>query len=416
MTHCMTKLGAKYLTILSLCLSGTLFARELSKFETVAPGEAQMTAALIAKISEQLKMKRDAHAKDHGCVDGITVKVKDNLGALQIGPFATPGYEYKGAILRLSHGSGNPKANDNEKGGHGFALKIPLPEEQQALVEDIPGEEMFMEKKYYKSFDIITISALHEFMVSTVFDYPEFFAVTGAIAKIKADVQAGLIPAEEAGPLIQKTMNDLYLHLDSTDPAQKKRATEAALIGVSSQYETFDLFETVNTYQSWVPSLYGDDTAVKYQFRPVACEASAGTPQNVVQGRELMESLGVQNNPNRLKETLKARLVQGPTCYELAVHVLETGSESLVEFAEKAWPGREKADAYKAVATLTIPQKIEGQELIDPAICEKLSMNPGHAPKGFVGIGGIQRSRTLIYAAIESLRNNQALGLVPLPE
>jgi len=412
----MTKFGAKYSMFLSLCLSGNLFARTLSKFETVPQGEEQMTNALIAKISEQIKKKRDAHAKDHGCVDGVTVKVKDNLGALQIGPFATPNYEYTGAIIRLSHGSGNPKANDNDKGGHGFALKIPLPEEQQALVEDIPGEEMFMDKKYYKSFDIITISALHEFMVSTVADYPEFFAVTGAIAKIKADVLAGVIPPNEAGPLIQKTMNDLYLHLDSTDPAQKKRPTEAALIGVTSQYETFDLFESVNTYQSWVPSLYGNDTAVKYQFRPVACEASAGTPQNPLQGKALMESLGVQNDPNRLKETLKARLVQGPTCYELAVHVLESGSEALVESAEKAWPGREKPDAYKAVATLTIPQKAQGQELIDPAVCEKMSMNPGHAPKGFVGIGGIQRSRTLIYAAIESLRNKQMLGLVPLPE
>ncbi len=412
----MTKHGAKYSFILSLCFGGNLFARPLSKFETLTQGEQQMTAALIAKISEQIKKKRDAHAKDHGCVDGITVKVKDNLGALQKGPFAIPGFEYEGAILRLSHGSGNPKASDNDKGGHGFALKIPLPEEQQALVEDIPGEEMFMEKKYYKSFDIITISALHEFMVSTVADYPEFFAVTGAIAKIKADVAAGVIPANEAGALIQKTMNDLYLHLDSTDPLQKKRPTEAALIGASSQYETFDLFESVNTYQSWVPSLYGDDTAVKYQFRPVACEASAGTPQNLLQGKALMESLGVQNDPNRLKETLKARLVQGPTCYEIAVHVLETGSESLVEFAEKAWPNREKPNAYKAVATLTIPQKAPGQELIDPAICEKMSMNPGHAPKGFVGIGGIQRSRTLIYAAIESLRNKQTLGLLPLPE
>lgn len=92
-----------------------------------------------------------------------------------------------------------------------------------------------------------------------------------------------------------------------------------------------------------------------------------------------MDSLGIEKDPNRLTLALKARLAE-PICYELAVHVLKDGNESLVENSSAPWPGRDDVGAYVAVATVTIPQKFPGKELVDHKFCEMLSMNPGHSP------------------------------------
>lgn len=107
-------------------------------YESVPEGEVEDTAKLIGSIKSQLKDHRDAHAKAHGCVDGIKVKVLSNLPReLQVGFFAKAGEEYS-AILRSSSGPGVKTASDLEPGAQGFALKILLkPEDQKKVLSPL---------------------------------------------------------------------------------------------------------------------------------------------------------------------------------------------------------------------------------------------------------------------------------------
>lgn len=429
--------AALMLSIFFLSVAQSQHSTKFEKVPDTTPSEEILIQGLIAKIKEEVAKSgvRDAHPKDHGCVDDITVKVKDGLGPLQVGVFAEAGHEYK-AILRSSHGASDPEASDNEKGGHGFALKILLnrdkDKELRAQVQKLPGEEYFLEEDYYKSIDIIAINGIHEFMVSTVADYPDFFAAVGGLGKIKKALKSGtVLKPEEFGRAaaivadLQKSRDDgtfqpgmmakiapsilnaLYWHLpqlgETTEVHLKQRQVEARLMQTIGQVVTYDVLDT--TYQSWVPSLLGKDNAVKYQFRPVACEPTSDAPTTELKGAELMKALQADDDPNRLRKTLIARLNQGRVCYELAVHVLKEGSEALVEDSKAPWPGRDEPGAYQAVATISIPQKEVGKELLDSKTCEMLSMNPGHSPFDHKPIGGIQRAREKIYAAIETIRN-----------
>ncbi len=419
--------------MLSFFVGGSAGALQSEKFEVSLPGEESLIQGLIGKIKSDIKGKRDAHPKDHGCVDGIKVKVKENLGALQVGVFKNPGEEFD-AILRSSHGESNAQANDNTPGGHGFGLKILLPENLQQEVADIPGEEYFpdlgVDKKYYKTFDIITISGIHEFMFSTVADYPVFFRAQGLVAKFKNQFATQTLNPSDFGktaPLVENLknavdagtatpaqvekvgiaiLNDNYFNIpeagQNPEPGVRVRADELKLTSIFRTVQTHDVLHS--SYQSWVPSLLGPDQAVKYQFRPVACEGEAA---NILKDKALVDSLGIAEDPNRLRTALKARLVQSKNCYELGIHVLEVGHEALVEQSEKAWPGRDNPGAYKTVATLSIPQKLPGQELLPAEMCEALSFNPGHSPLAHKNIGSNQRAREKIYAAIQTERSTQ---------
>ena len=101
---------------------------------------------------------------------------------------------------------------------------------------------------------------------------------------------------------------------------------------------------------------------------------------------------------------LEHRLQQGPTVYLLAVQVHQEGYPS-VEHAEKEWPRPFGDDSYIPIAKVTIPQKEKDKEFLPPDLCETLSFNPGHSPPEHRGIGGLQRARSLIYAAVETKRN-----------
>jgi hypothetical protein len=361
----------------------------------------------VKSITSRLAGKRDAHPKAHGCVSDVELKVEDlkNVdSSLQTGLFSTPGKTYK-AILRVSSGSDNPTANDKEPGPQGFAMKVLLDKADQDRVADIKGEEYFMDKKFYKTFDIISIDTNHEFFVNTVSDYPELFATLGQVQKnVAAAIAAKKTPAE-IQKITLETLDEGYFHLNpkfASEKDKKKRPLEAALMGKLKTNVVLD--PVSNTYQSWVPYLYGKN-AVKYQFRP--CDEKAD-PKSKESLEELeKEQPGVSNSANFLREVLKHRLRSEEVCFRLGVQVHQKGFPS-VEEAAKPWPApTDGSERYVHIATLRIPQKDEGKELIADEMCEALSMNPLHAPPEHIGIGNIQRSRGRIYAATESTRNKQ---------
>lgn len=347
-------------------------------YESVPEGEVEDTAKLIGSIKSQLKDHRDAHAKAHGCVDGIKVKVLSNLPReLQVGFFAKAGEEYS-AILRSSSGPGVKTASDLEPGAQGFALKILLKPEDQKKVLSPPGENASFAPaeypKHYKTFDIVTISRAREFFVNKVHDYFDFFGAQGAIGAAKAKAKAEGKSEEEIAAIGPALLKKLYIAPEGKAP----RLKEAALLGLLGQAKTKNpLWET---YGSWVPSLYGK-RAVKYEFTP--CE-------KVDPDKYEVPIEGWDTNPNFLREVLKYELRQGDQCYRLRVQFHEKGMPS-VEDAAYAW-STEISD-YVDVAEITIPKKEAGKELISEDLCETLSFHPGHAFAEHYPIGGVQRAR-----------------------
>lgn len=378
---------------ISCCLipaSKIAFGDSLTSFENKPANEDAITQALIHNIKAGLGDRRDAHPKAHGCVEDVKVRILENLDAdLEQGLFSRAGEEFN-AIIRFSSGSSNPEVSDHAPGGQGFALKILLPEEDQRRVADISGEEYFLDKKYYKTFDIISINGIHEFMVETVADYPEFFAGVGAAAKSAKEAAMSGASAETIALVSFKALDDNYLHLSGQEG--KKRPREAALMKKLGALNIYD--PTATSYQSWVPSLLGKN-AVKYQINP--CDDLVDATDS-----SILDELNLEKDPNFLRAVLKHRLLEKSLCFKIAVQKHEEGFPD-VEDAVAAWP----ASTYIDVAEIRIPQKTKGSELASEELCEKLSFNPAHATPEHRPIGGIQRARSLIYAAIESERNKK---------
>lgn len=228
-------------------------------------------------------------------------------------------------------------------------------------------------------------------------DYPEFFMSSGLIkARATAAVKAGA-SAEEIRGITQQTFDDGYFHLNGQDG--KVRAKEARPIGKLMALVITD--PTQESYQSWVPSLYGEQ-AVKYQLRP--CDAAADAKST-----EAVDRLGVSEDPNLLRAVLKDRVSKDALCYQLAAQFHQDGDPS-VERGELAWGAADAGDRERydvLLATITVPQTKAGEEFIDQELCEKMSFSPGHAPAAHRGLGSVQRARVQIYSAIETARNMQ---------
>ncbi len=362
------------------------------------PGEKEKIAGLIKAINSGLGKTRDAHAKGHGCVSDVKVEVRKDLPKeFQVGFFSTPGKTYN-AIVRLSPGDGNPKVSDHEGGPQGFALKILLDEASQSKIVPLFGQDKFyVDQKYYKTFDIVTISHLREFFVNSIDDYGAFFAAKGASAKAGAEAKAAGKSEKEIAEIKGKAFADSYLF-----PATgKKRPTEAKLIAKVANVHPKNIF--LETYNSWVPSRFGDKI-VKYEFAPCVKK----DPATYVMPAEIKDW---EKNPNFISEVVKYETRNGEQCFKLNVQVYKPGFPS-IEDASAEWP--EAASPYVEIATVTIPKKDKGMELLPDSFCEAASFHPGHASIEHFPVGGIQRARVGgddyegIYTATHKLRNENA--------
>ena len=400
-------------TVLILLVTSASFSKSRveNSFESVDPQERAKIQGLISGIREtQTKIKtekfRDAHAKEHGCVDTaeLTIKFDPKVDAatkkkLQVGYFAEEGRVFKNVVVRFSPGPGVPNYDDRKGGAQGMAVKIPLNAKERAKLLPVEGEtEHYVDEKYYKTFDIVTINHNREFFVNHIDDYPAFFAASGKVAR----ETAALTDPAEIKKLTVKILTENYI-APAGGPLRKHEGE--LIFAVASSFPKNNLLET---YNSWVPSLLGKE-AIKYEFAPVSAVTSASY--------QIPKSIDWQNDPNFSAKVIAYELGQKDHVFKLNVQFRLPEFPSVEEGAG-IWPADKSP--YVQVGELRIPK---GSKFIDHKLCEAMSFNPAHASAEHYPIGGIQRARVGgldekglfegIYSAIHKARNISA-GNKPL--
>lgn len=399
------------LLVAGLVVTSTAFSKSRvdNSFENVDPGERKKIEDLVTTIRGGQKLTRtehvrDAHAKEHGCVDTaeLTIKFDPKLDPatkkkLAVGYFKE-GRVYKNVVVRFSPGPGNPAHDDRDGGAQGMALKIPLTAEEQKALLPVTGEdEYFVPEKYYKTFDIVTINHNREFFVNHIDDYNDFFTASGKIGK-----EGFGKSKEEKGKIAVKYLKELYTQI----PGKPARPHEEALLfSINSIFPKNNLLET---YNSWVPSLLGKE-AIKYEIAPVT----------TLKPKDYKVPAGIDdvNDPNFISKVLAYELEQKENVFKLNVQ-LRLPEFPSVEEGAGIWPADKSP--YLQVGELVIPK---GTKFIDHKLCEAMSFNPAHASALHYPIGGTQRARSGgedekglyegIYSAVHKARNISA-GNKPL--
>lgn len=381
------------------------FSLKMHALEEKQPSEDALIQGIATSIAKSVTTHRDAHPKAHACVYNAKVQINPDLDAgLRKGVFATPGKTYE-AIMRFSSGSSNPQADDREGGSQGLAMKILLDADQQKNVEDISGEVPHTPPNapaftkphstidFYKTFDIISIDGLSEFVVDDLATYGAFFK---AAPQVGPAIKAAAIEAAKAGKplkpaeLIGVGMGVWRREYTSKIPAENQPIIEALLMKLMTVRPANLLSER---YNSWVPYAFDETRAVKYSFVP--CTDLTGSkpvaPDANLLGSQLRADL------NMLNASGKAG------CFELVAQFHDDSMPS-VEHASHAW-GPEASRKYVKLARVRVPNTVT-----DPTFCEALSFNPAHALPNQRGIGATQRARRTIYAVISNKRTTAVEG------
>jgi len=140
-------------------------------------------------------------------------------------------------------------------------------------------------------------------------------------------------------------------------------------------------------YWSTTPYRFGPDRAVKYSLRPTSTHRS-----------ELPENPG----ESYLSEAMQAHLDHYEASFDFCVQLRQ--ERMPIEDAGKLWD--ENRSPFVKVATLRIPmQKFRSKERED--LAEALSFSPGHALPEHAPLGGINRARVKIYAALSKFRHER---------
>lgn len=322
-------------------------------FETIPANEAQLNEQISQAAQSQVRKaletatdgiaRRDAHPKAHGCVRG-RFTVEDELpDHLARGTFV-PGAEYD-AWVRYSNGS---QQDDRTDDARGMAIKLIGVEGEKLL----PGAE--------------ATAVTHDFVLT---NYHTFFIET---AKQYVDFMQTV--AEQGNPLsFFFSLRNLQFH-----PIAAIRAKRFTSQPISDPL--------TSRYWSVTPYLLGDDQAVKYSAIP--CDGVDDSGDHA-------------DDENYMHNALKSHLTDGDGCFDFMVQV-RNGNQS-IENPTQTW---DEDDApFEKVARLVI----DAQEFDSPeqtSYCENLSFTPWHATKTHRPLGTTNRTRKVVYAAVQKLRHD----------
>ena len=140
-------------------------------------------------------------------------------------------------------------------------------------------------------------------------------------------------------------------------------------------------------YWSTTPYLLGRSRAVKYSLLPTSAHRSR---------------LPANPGASYLSDAMQSHLRQHAATFDFCMQLRADGMP--IEDAGERWD--EAASPFVKVATLRIPvQKFRTKAR--QALAEALSFSPGHALAAHAPIGGLNRARVAIYAALSGFRHER---------
>ncbi|HEX5724675.1 MAG TPA: catalase family protein [Longimicrobiaceae bacterium] len=323
--------------------------------ETIPPGEDVAIAQTTAIIAEQLAkaypdsirpMRRDAHAKAHGCVKARFTVLDSIPGEFRYGVF-TPGAGYD-AWVRYSNGNELLRA-DSINDARGMAIKL----------MGVPGEKLLESERDAQTQDFVLIN------------HPAFF--------IKNAIQyVGFQQASALGHSLEYFLN--LRHPLESHPRELRNALELTNQVVGNPLAI--------QYWSMVPYRLGPDSqAVKYSARPC-------TPIPNVRPAD--------PDPDYLQEAMVATLSAGSACFDFMVQLQTNARTMPIEDATVTWDTAHSP--FRVVARLVIPrQQFDSADQM--SFCDNLSFTPWHALPVHRPLGGINRARKVVYQAISEMRH-----------
>ncbi|MCC7510684.1 MAG: catalase family protein [Planctomycetes bacterium] len=326
--------------------------------ETIPPDEAALIARLVvqnlALLNEKERpVRRGQHAKHHGCVLADFEVEPDLPAELRHGLFATP-KTYK-ALIRFSNG----EARDDRKGdAHGMALKL----------FDVPGDKLL---EPCDTHDFILLDQ-PLFFIRNVADYVGLF---DALLNAKASVIPKLLFFV---PRFAAELGLVYLSFLSNRP------TELAILKrtVSSKPET----PLATTYHSTTPYRLGPH-AVRWSALPNAARLPKFT---------------AVSSPDKLRHALAMQLGAGEATFDFMAQLQTDAATMPIEDPTQPWDVAKSPP--RKLATIRLPvQRPDTRELMD--FCEQLAFNPWRCLAEHRPLGGINRARRQVYAAVSRRRH-----------
>lgn len=140
-------------------------------------------------------------------------------------------------------------------------------------------------------------------------------------------------------------------------------------------------------YWSTTPYRFGKDEAVKYSLLPTSKHKS-----------KKPAALG----DSYLTDAMHAHLSKHPASFDFCVQLRKDGMP--IEDAAIRWD--ERKSRFLKVATLHIPKQTFRNKTRE-ALAEELSFSPGHALPAHRPLGGLNRARIKIYAALSKFRHTR---------
>ncbi len=349
-----------------------------SAFELVPDGEEEQIENIVnltvkrmqMQYTENARMLRGVHPKDHGCVTATFEVNSDLPSEYAIGIFQ-PGAKYD-AFIRFSNAdtevgadSRSPQPGQVRHGSRGMAVKL----------LGVQGDSLLPLHGALTQ-DLVMINQ-PAFAFANVEDYE-------LLSKVLLEHFGEPNPAQHF----------FAQRLTSGTPEQKLRAQRTGLIvkritatEVNGDIGAFfppPASPVDNPYFSAAAFGFGPDRVMKFRARPVAPSSDAP----------------MVDEPNYLRTALIERLKDEDVVFEFEIQVRSPNEVNIAADIENA--STEWNDSYVTVAKITIPsQEFDSPEQKEK--CERLFFTPWHGIKEHVPLGGINRLRKEVY--LESARH-----------
>ncbi len=322
----------------------------LSALEVREPDEAKNIEEMIDILRRKMardyvagRTLRDAHPKTTGVLRGKFVVAAGLPDELRVGIFAKPATF--DCWIRTSNSSGTPRS-DAVPDARGLALKLLRPGGGEAA--DAKDAASFGQDFVLLDTPVMplgTIALFRDAIYYTIETSPLWLA-----AKLALTGHA-------------LVMLDLW-----------------RLLGNPSS--PLDI-----QYWSTTPYRFGPSRAVKYSLVPTSRHASTEPDEP---------------GENYLSEAMQAHLAHHEATFDFCVQLRQTGMP--IEDAAVRWD--ERASPLRKVATLRIPRQAF-RTAKRQALGEKLAFSPGHSLPAHAPLGGLNRARTRIYAALSKFRHER---------